>query len=134
MTAPPDIESLLVAWLADQRPEVEVVTDLTGLFDASTPLVTQVNALPGRADRPAWNGPTLLYRMDVDLDFYGPSRVAALDLALDVTGLAAQLRGTIHAQFGRITEVVAPAASLRPDFNQRVRRYGAVWSLTARPA
>lgn len=131
---PPDIESLLVQWLTPRRPDIEVVTDLTDLFDTDSPLVVQVNALPSRSDRPAWNGPTLIYRLDVDVDFYAADRVAALDLAVQITGLAAELRGTSDPLFGHVTEVIAPPASRRPDFNQRIRRYGAVWSLTARPA
>jgi len=134
VTAPPDIESLLVWWLEARQPDLTVATDLDGLFDDSTPLVVQVNSLPGRADAPGWNGPSQVYRMDLDVDFYGPSRIAALDLALLVTGTAAELRGAVHPTYGRVTQVVAPAATRRPDFNQRIRRYGAVWSITARPA
>lgn len=134
MTTPPDIESLLVQWLTDRHPDLTVVTDLDGLFtDAATPLVVQVNALPGRAAPPAWNGPTLRYEQDLDVDFYAASRVHALDLAIEVTGTAAELRGET-GQFGQVTQVIAPAATRRPDFNQYIRRYGAVWSLTTRPA
>lgn len=131
--AAPDIESLLVEWLTARLPNIEVVTDLTGLFDISTPLVVQVNALDTPADRPAWNGPTLVYRPDVDVDFYAASRVTALDLALQVTTLVHDIRGTTST-YGRVTDVIVRTPARRPDYNQRVRRYGAVWSFTARPA
>jgi hypothetical protein len=132
--APPDIESLLVEWLsARMQPGVQVVTDLTGLFETDTPLVVQVNALPTAADRPAWNGPTLLYRPDVDLDFYAPKRVQALDLALETMGLITDIRGAT-TPYGRVTDVIARTPARRPDFNQRVRRYGVICTFTARPA
>lgn len=134
MTTPPDVESLLVKWLADRHTGIVVVTDLDGLFtEPANTRVVQINALPGRADPPAWNGPSLRYEQDIDVDFYAATRVDALDLALLVTGSAAALRGET-GQFGQVTQVVAPAATRRPDFNQFVRRYGAVWSLTTRPA
>lgn len=132
--AVPDIESLLVAWLAPRVAPVEVATDLDGLFDGdTTPLVVQLNALPGAADAPAWNGPTLRYQLDVDVDFYGPDRVAALDLGRRVTDLAETLRG-VQGEYGRVAEVIAPPPTTRPDYNQRVRHYGSVWSITTRPA
>lgn len=134
MTTPPDVESLLVKWLADRHTGIVVVTDLDGLFtDTTSQRVVQVNALPGRAARPAWNGPSLLYEQDVDVDFYAATRVAALDLAVLVTGSAAELRGET-GEFGQVSQVLAPPATRRPDFNQFVRRYGAVWKLTTRPA
>ncbi len=134
MTSPPDIESLLVQWLSGRFPAVEVVTDLDTLFESDTaPAVVQVNSLPARADLPAWGGPSLVYRMDVDVDFYGPDRVSVLDLALQVTEVAPELQGVTGA-YGRVAQVLAPAATRRPDFNHRVRRYGAVWTLVTRPA
>ncbi|MDX3661326.1 hypothetical protein PV646_28810 [Streptomyces sp. ID05-26A] len=133
MTVLPDVESLLVQWLAERHPNLTVVTDLDGLFtDATVPKVVQVNALPAQAAPPAWNGPTLRYEQDLDVDFYAASRVDALDLAVLVTSTAIELRNQL-GQFGHVSQVIAPPATRRPDFNQYVRRYGAVWSLTTRP-
>lgn len=131
--APPDVESLLVAWLSAALAPIPVATDLPDdLGEPDVLQVVQVNALPTQGEPPAWNGPVLLYRPVVDLDFYAATRTEALDLALRTLGLLPDLRGHV-SPYGRVSDVTPPPTpSVRPDFNDRVRRYGAAVSFTLR--
>lgn len=129
----PDVESLLVAWLSGRLDPILVATDLPDdLGEPDVLQVVQVNALPALNPPPAWNGPVLLHTPTVDLDFFGGSRTDALDLGKRVLGLLPELRGYV-SPYGRVSDVRPPAGpSVRPDFNDRVRRYGAAVSFTLR--
>jgi hypothetical protein len=134
VSASPDAEALIVAWLLAAMPDESVSTDVPGtLGDPDTPRAITVNALPSTGAPPAWNGPVLLHPVLVDLDFFAPTRSAAADLGRAVLEVLPGLRGH-SSEHGSVAQVVPPASiSWRPDYNDQVRRYGATVSLVLRP-
>lgn len=134
MTRPPDGEALMIDYLnslgvADLNVAADVPADLG---DTVVRAVT-VRGVNSPADPPAWNGPSLLWQVNVDLDAFAPTRAEASDLWLTVAALVPGVRHHV-SQHGRVSRVTVPGGEWRPDFNQTVRRYGGVVSLVARPA
>lgn len=123
----PNAEIVLLDWLRGQLPGVRLVTDLPADLESKTPVV-QVVRIGGTSDG---------FRVDsarLDVDCFGASRFTAAQLAGQVRGLLPSLRGQEvgGAVVSRIVEEIAP--SWRPDFNERVRRFGGTYLIDMRPA
>ncbi len=123
----PDAELLLLEWLRGQVPDVRLVTDLPRNLEELLPVgqVTRIGG--GRVQQ-------VLDQARLDVDCYGASREAARDLAAQIETVLPSLRGTTTAG-GCVGHVlIEVGASWRPDWNERVRRYGLSVVLTIRAA
>lgn len=131
MTVPallmPDAEELLVAFLAEQFPEVEVVTELYMGFEEEMPLL-RIARIGGAMVRPLiLDGP----RMDIDV--YHSTRAGASQLAREVGAIMPTAKGREYAG-GLVTSVqeeVGP--SWRPEYNPQLYHFGCTYVLTVRP-
>lgn len=130
----PDVEALLIAWLAEQLPEAWVTTDLPEDLEQVLP-VLQVVRIGGSKQQYPWShGGPLHDNATCDLDAYGRTREHAADLMLRACTLLPLLRNNT-SQGGVVTEVIENVGpSWRPDYNPRVRRFGATYQFTIRPA
>lgn len=123
----PDGEAAVLDWLRQCLPHARCVTELPTRFEEQLPVI--------RATRVG--GPTdhkgLTDNPRVDLEFYAASREQAADLALQAQAFMHALRGVTIG--GAVVCHVADETGLawRPEYNPRVRRYGAVYALTIRP-
>lgn len=137
MTLPgayPDPEALIIDWLSDALAPVPVLGTLPPNLEDVLPVV-QILGLPGQVDSRGWNGNRwLTSRPRFDVDTFASTREAASDLCRDVQALLATLPGTQTggAVVAQVSEELGPER--RPDFNDRVMRYGATYALTVRPA
>lgn len=130
----PDAEALLIQWLA-ARVSAWVCTDLPAELEQHLP-VLQVTRIGGAgAHKPFTAGGHLLDGPTCDLDAFAGTREDAADLCRRACGLLGELRGDVTADGGvvvDVTENVGP--SWRPDYNPRVRRFGATYQFLIRPA
>lgn len=134
MSRPPDGEALLIEYLNSLSVAgLQVAADVPAELGDTVHQAVTVRAVSAPATPPAWNGPSLLWTPQLDIDAYAPTRAAASDLWLSVAEL---LPGVRHhaSQHGRVSRVDVSGGEWRPDFNPRVRRYGGVVALVARPA
>ncbi|WP_064076700.1 hypothetical protein [Prescottella equi] len=121
-----DVEALLVQFLGGFGLRV-FGGDLPPRFEESGPLpVVRVIALPGDELARAWNGPRLADRAEIDVDIFGADDDQAADTAARVQSLVEQLA------LDGIAVLRAPAFTRRPDWNDKVRRRGAVLTLATR--
>lgn len=122
-----DVEAALVQYAAAALPGFKVYGgELPPAFESKGLPAVRFIALPGQELARSWNGPGLLNQADVDVDVFdtNPERVA--DSAATVR---ARLDMPTIAGMGVLK---APAFSRRPDWNDNVRRRGAVLSLVTR--
>ncbi|QOV99510.1 hypothetical protein [Rhodococcus pyridinivorans] len=100
--------------------------ELPAKFEQRGLPAVRVIELPGRETARAWNGPGLLHERDVDIDVFDTDA----DKLADATArLRADLE-TFRTEQVAVTSV--PAFTRRPDWNDKVRRRGAVLSLVTR--
>lgn len=124
----PDSEALLAGWLREQLPAVRVVAQLPANVEDHVPLlwVARIGGpalIPGIVDRPR-----------IDVDAFDATYEQAADLALAVQALMPTMRGvtTGGGVVCGVDEETGPAR--RPEYNPQVRRLGATYVLTIRPA
>lgn len=133
---PPDPVALLVAWLSAQPTLAGVTIAEAPPRELGVDIVRAITVQPvsSPADRPAWNGPVMLWRPRLDIDAYAPDSTEAYNLANNVFGLLPDVRG--HGdQFGRVSDVVVPSTpDFRPNFTDVTFRWGGVCGLTMRAA
>lgn len=123
----PDVELMLTGWLRPALPGRRVVRRLPGNLEQVLPLVQVTRVGGGRHQQ-------VLDRPRVDLDCYALSDEAASDLARLVESLLPTMRG-VTTGGGTVGWVgIETGASWRPDWNERVRRYGLTAVLTVRRA
>lgn len=129
----PDVELLLTGWLrtaliippATTGPRV--VRRLPGNLEQVLPVV-QVTRIGGGRDQ------QVLDRPRVDIDYYALTDEQASDGARLLESLLPTLRG-VTASGGTVGWVgIETGASWRPDWNERVRRYGLTATFVIRPA
>lgn len=133
-TAFPDTEALLIGWLSEQMPDVWVTTDLPEELERVLPVLQVVRIGGGKHQYPWSLGGPLHDNPTCDLDAYGRDREHAADLIQRACTLLPLLRNNT-AGGGVITDVVENVGpSWRPDYNPRVRRFGATYEFTIRPA
>lgn len=119
-----DVEAALVQYLAGFGFTV-YAGELPAGFDSSLPAVRVVQ-LPARELRRAWNGPGLLQSVDVDVDVFASNPEAVADVAMDVR------RRLDVPTIGELVVTGIPAFHRKPDWNENIRRRGAVLSLVTR--
>jgi hypothetical protein len=124
----PDVELLLTWWLRAQLPGVRVVAELPANVESHIPLlwVTRIGGralVTGLVDQPR-----------VDVDAFARSYQAAAELAVTVQSLIPTMRGvtTGGGVVAYAAEEIGP--NRRPEYNPHVRRFGATYVLTIRPA
>ncbi|NKS94618.1 hypothetical protein GS876_10335 [Rhodococcus hoagii] len=101
--------------------------DLPPRFEESGPLpVVRVIALPATELARPWNGPRLADSAEVDVDVFAANDEETADAAARVQDLTEEL-----AHQG-IAVLRAPAFTRRPDWNENVRRRGAVLTIATR--
>ncbi len=123
----PDVELMLTGWLRTALAGPRVVRRLPGNLEQVLPVV-QVTRIGGGRDQ------QVLDRPRVDVDCYATSDEAASDLARQVEALLVSMRG-VTTSGGAVGWVgIEVGASWRPEWNDRVRRYGLTVALTVRPA
>lgn len=122
-----DVEAVLAQWCAGILPAFRVYGGETPPdFEAAGLPAVRFLALPAQETARAWNGPGLLSRQDVDVDVFGADPDSLADAA-------AELRGKLdHFSYAGLAVLGAPAFTRRPDWNDNVRRRGAVLSLVTR--
>ncbi|MFI2216527.1 hypothetical protein ACH47B_06545 [Rhodococcus sp. NPDC019627] len=122
-----DVEVVLVQYAAGVLPGFKVYGgELPPGFEGKGLPAVRFIALPARETARAWNGPGLLNRADVDVDVYDTDPESVADSAALVRS---RLDTFSHPSVGVLG---APAFSRRPDWNDNVRRRGAVLSLVTR--
>lgn len=129
----PDVELLLTGWLrtalivgpATTGPRV--VRRLPGNLEQVLPVVQVTRIGGGRTQQ-------MLDRPRVDVDVFALSDEAASDLARRVEALLPSLRG-VTTGGGTVGWVgIETGASWKPDWNERVRRYGLTGTFVIRAA
>lgn len=121
-----DAEALLVQYLGGFGLRT-FGGELPARFEESGPLpVVRVIALPSAELARAWNGPRLADRAEVDVDVFGADDEQTADAAARVQNLIEQLA------LDGISVLRAPAFTRRPDWNDKIRRRGAVLTLATR--
>lgn len=123
----PDVELMLTGWLRTALAGPRVVRRLPANLEQVLPLLQVTRVGGGRQQQ-------VLDRPRVDFDYYALSDEAASDGARLVESLLPTLRGvtTGGGTVGRVD--IESGASWRPDWNERVRRYGLTAVLLVRPA
>lgn len=123
----PDVELMLTGWFRTALPGRRVVRRLPGNLEQVLPLVQVTRIGGGRTQQ-------VLDQPRVDLDCYDLSDEAASDLARLVESLLPTLRG-VTTGGGLVGWVgIETGASWRPNWNERIRRYGVTAALTVRAA
>lgn len=123
----PDAEELLVAFLAEQFPTVEVVTELYQGFEKHLPLL-RIARIGGAQVRPL-----VLDAPRLDTDVYAPTRAAASQLCREVAAVMPTAKGREFAG-GLVTSVVEEIGpSWRPEYNPALFHFGCTHTLTVRP-
>lgn len=121
----PDVELMLTGWLRTALPGRRVVRRLPGNLELVLPVVQVTRIGGGRSQQ-------VLDRPRLDLDYYALTDEAASDGARLVESLLPTLRG-VTTGGGTVGHVaIEVGASWRPDWNERVRRYGLTAVLTVR--
>lgn len=121
-----DVEALLVQFFGGLGLRT-FGGELPPRFEETGPLpVVRVIALPGAELSRAWNGPRLADRADVDVDVFGADDEQTADTAARVQNLVEELA------VDGIAVLSAPAFTRRPDWNDKIRRRGAVLTLVTR--
>ena len=95
-------------------------------FDSRGLPAVHVVQLPARPAGVAWNGPTLLQTVDVDVDVFARDAEAVADAAVDV-----RRRLNVPA-IGALGVTGIGAFYRKPDWNENIRRRGAVLSLVTK--
>ena len=124
-----DLEAQLAGYLYERgRPHQWRVYggELEPAFEQAGLPAVRVIELPGREASRAWNGPGLLYEVDVDVDVFDTDEDRLADTAAQVRDYLHQYRSTA------VQVTAAPAFTRRPEWNDKVRRRGAVLSLVTR--
>ncbi|EGD24654.1 hypothetical protein [Prescottella equi] len=121
-----DVEELLVQFFGGFGLRT-IGGELPPRFEETGPLpVVRVIALPGGELARAWNGPRLADRAEVDVDVFGADDEQVADTAARVQNLTERLA------VDGISVLRAPAFTRRPDWNDKIRRRGAVLTLATR--
>ncbi len=124
----PDAELVVASWLRTQVVARVVTSELPADLEDQLPLVQVVRIggstlVPLRLDNP---------RLDVDC--YASNRTGVSALARRVAAILPTMRGTTSGGGVVVSVAVETGPSYRPDFNPRVRRSGALYAFTIRPA
>lgn len=120
-----DAEVILARYLHEQGWRV-YGGELPARFEERGLPAVRVIELPGRETARAWNGPGLLSELDVDVDVFHSDSDKLADAV-------ARLRGQLQTfRTNQVAVTSAPAFTRRPDWNDKVRRRGAVLSLVTR--
>lgn len=130
MTEPlmPDVEQMLVVWLSEGFPGVDVRTNLYVGFEEHLPLV-QVTRLGGGM---SYTGFVIEPR--VDFSVHDATRDGASQLCHEVESqLIWKLKGTqvLNGLFAKVFEESGP--HFRPDVNPHAWRFGMTWQFAVRP-
>lgn len=122
-----DLEALIPQYLAGFGDGFKLYGgELPPSFETAGLPAVRVIELPGEELSRAWNGPGLLHRVEADVDVFAADSESVADAAALVRRRLEALR-IPGASVDR-----APAFTRRPDWNDKVRRRGAVLSLVTR--
>lgn len=101
--------------------------ELPARFEETGPLpVVRVISLPATELARAWNGPRLADLAEVDVDVFAADDEGVADAAALVQDYVEQLA------VDGVSVLRAPVFTRRPDWNNKVRRRGAVLTLATR--
>jgi len=137
MTQAPEPEAIVVGFLTTAIPDVPCSTDLPDNFGGDGVDDPQsyiwVNALPGNVALVTWGGPVVCWDVALDIDCFGPTREDAVNLSRQCVDALPGLQNQ-SSEFGQVTRVRVSTFSPRPDWNEKIRRYGSTMSMYVRPA
>lgn len=123
----PDAEELAVAFLTEEFPAAQVVTELYMGFEDELPVI-RVSRIGGAMARPL-----VLDAPRIDVDVYAGTRLDASLLCRQVAARWWTAKGREFAG-GLVTSVAEEVGpSWRPDFNPQLYHFGCTYVLTIRP-
>jgi hypothetical protein len=139
--AVPDAETMVVQYLTGALDGLAVATDMPAGYGKSAPIApfVWINALPGNYVQKTWQGRTLMWMVTLDYDGFdtdhdgNSARYNALQVARQVCDALMRMNG-YESDFGRVTRVEVYTPSVRPDWNDKIRRYGSTTQVWARAA
>jgi hypothetical protein len=145
VSAIPDAETLVIQYLASVLGDgYDVASDMPVKYGDTTPIrpFVWINSLPGDYSARTWQGATLVTWVTLDFDGFDTehdgrsARINAGDVARSVCAVMPGITKYV-SEFGQAVRVECYTPAIRPDWNDRVRRYGAtmqVWAKAAQSA